>query len=343
MDLEISKSNFSQNKINRNHFFDFITGIFIVQIIIMHCFSFWGSYSWFELLNTISTIYLPWFFFKSGYYYKDQNISTTITSLSKKLLIPYLVWLLIGLCVYILINGNSFSAIQNLIEKDLATIFLCGFSQANGPIWFLLSLFTSSLLSHIILKAKYNSLLWILLLIIGYYLSSTNIVLILGLNNIFICSSFYILGVKSRIIKINKLKIKSIVIFILIFIYTFIFIISHSFVHLRKNELLYGSYFSFVILNSIGLITLLLFSEIFPNISLYPINFIGRHSMIYFCAHWPLIFIVEHSLRLMHLDLHAYRLLSIIFIFLLCTVLIKPIEKIAYITRAIKKNKHNPL
>lgn len=129
-----------------------------------------------EMLNPIVvypwlSFFMPWFFYKSGYFFQKKPFKEQIQKDSRKFLLPFIVWSLIGYMLYLWFsyeNGNL--TFHSATYTILRNFFLTGKIPINGPLWFLLSLFGVKCIANLILpirKTKFFHFVNIIIIIIG--------------------------------------------------------------------------------------------------------------------------------------------------------------------------------
>ncbi len=87
----------------RDSSLDAACGLFIVYMIVGHAFqwSFTTSDSFYKYSDYVLFMFMPWFFFKSGMFYKKQkSVKLVIHKCIKKLIVPYLVYSAVGEIVF---------------------------------------------------------------------------------------------------------------------------------------------------------------------------------------------------------------------------------------------------
>lgn len=313
----------------RNDFFDFITGLFIIQIVVMHVFQsthFYGN----DVVQKIeywSFFCMPWFYFKSGYYSKKIEIpfKTYLNERIKRLFIPYVSWLFIGwICCFPAELAREHPLWHILLYPFYSFLRQGGGGFGNAPIWFLLSLFYVSLLYYLIEHAKIR---WIVILfpLAGAILSFYKISLPLGLSNLFITAFFYYVGKYSRnLLQSRNLKVRFLMTGICFILFLFINTFWHSKVHLVNNMLANGSYLIFIFASSIILFGIAACASIKTSLTIPGINYVGKHSMTFFVLHWPIMKILHPFLPEEGGIPIAVMLIAIGTI---CSLLVKPVEK----------------
>ena len=153
-------------KIDRLFYLDNITGIFIIHMIFV-CHigildnGFYSNNAILQGLSLLCGCFMSWFFFKSGMFYKPtENIRKFIKQLSKKLLVPYVVFCGISYPIDLLITKHNTSVSLSLVEylSPLKEIIIREATISNCAVWFLLSLFIVQV-SVQLLNKKYNMLI----------------------------------------------------------------------------------------------------------------------------------------------------------------------------------------
>ncbi len=284
--------------------YDLISGLFIVQIIMMHILQFakvFDNNTYFTLVMHISFFFMPWFYFKSGYFHKnDQKLDKQyLKTKAKKLLIPFISFFIIGSIIQISIELYE-------AQRPAWRIFLSPFYQflqngnggsGNLPLWFLISLFFTNIIYTAI--NQYN-LKWVIIMfpIIGYILQLYHVKLPLGINNLFLAIFFYFAGNIFHKLE-NTQKIIQLIIAVPLYILNVFY--CNSYVGFMTNTLAYGDYFIYIISSLAGIILLNFIGSKLNYLK--PINYIGKNSFIYYVLHWPILNILWNILK--HFSWHS--------------------------------------
>lgn len=124
-------------------FLDFISGVLLLKIMLGHSLQASGlDNSLFYKFIGLLYFAMPWFFFKAGMFHKKQSIYVEIRKSFRRLLIPYIIFCVIGILVFVVSQicaGHALNVI--LFKKLLAQIITHGSCRYNEALWFLLSLF----------------------------------------------------------------------------------------------------------------------------------------------------------------------------------------------------------
>ena len=80
------------NEKKRYTFLDEICGLFIIHMILWHCFqnADMMDNSVYRIMNRIFFFFMPWFFYKAGIFFDSRKgIKTVFVSSTKRLLVPF--------------------------------------------------------------------------------------------------------------------------------------------------------------------------------------------------------------------------------------------------------------
>jgi len=295
----------------RLKYFDFVSGLFMIQIIIMHILQFsenFATSSVFSFIMHVSFFFMPWFYFKSGYLYSTPKNGSKVyfKSKAKSLLLPFVLFTLIGFVLYFpfeVMESNR-SIIRILMSPGFAMIRWGNGGVGNQPIWFLLSLFLALAGFFLLDKFKVKGLI-ILFPLIGYalYYFNLNLPLPLGLSNVFLGIFFLYAGYIFRN-EIEKSKYAKPILWLSLIIYSVVQIFWFSSLDMRINTVTSGSYFVYLLSALCGLVLIYAIGKKIDYVK--PINYIGENSMVYFVAHWPILFLVKNMMDLMNFKTTGY-------------------------------------
>lgn len=115
---------------------------------------------------------MPWFFFKSGKFFKKREPEEHWYNDSRKLLRTFVIWSVIGYMLFLLFGWLQHSlSLRSATYSVLRGFFLTGKIPLNEPLWFLLTLFGVRFMANWILPQKEEKYYWLKLdtvIIIGY-------------------------------------------------------------------------------------------------------------------------------------------------------------------------------
>lgn len=115
---------------------DWICGLLIIHMIIGHICQ-WADIDY--VLDEILFFFMPWFFFKGGMFHKSTDMKTMITKCAHRLLVPFVVFSIIGQIIYSIKIIAEQEPIHNL--NFIKTVLFQGAFPGNLALWFLLTLF----------------------------------------------------------------------------------------------------------------------------------------------------------------------------------------------------------
>lgn len=269
----------------RDTYFDSIAGLLIIVMIINHIKQ-WSNLTELPIIKNLDIIVftiMPWFFFKAGMYFKNDNNNNVIRKIRQRYIKPFIYFSIIGqffFVFYMMQNGNH--DIKDYIVVPVKTLLISGAVSGNLPLWFLIPLsFVYLILNNC--KNKENLLLLFTILVYSA-VCFWDIKLPYYIYTILSGLIFYIIGLKMKKIQFNNyVFIASLIIYLSIYMFI------PSKVDMRSNILISGYYVLWFIFGICGVIT---FNNLFKRIKFLNIGFlekIGIDSMVYYVVHWIII------------------------------------------------------
>lgn len=274
-----------ENK-NRENYIDAISAILIIYMILLHIFQMTNKESFLSsFYMKILFFFMPWFFFKAGMYFKCSDWKTVIAVGLKRLIIPYLVFSLIGYVVqlieFIVTGDNNWGY---LVISPIAHFLLNGALWGNLALWFLLSLFFVRLLLQLIVSRN-----------ISFYAASfVSLFIAFALHFVDFRIPLYIANTCSGLffalcgyhLRYNQFKRKWVIIGLIAYLYNLF--ISKSGVDMFHNQLGNGYYLVWIFASLGGCITI---NNLFKYMSLgnVRLNVIGKDAMSYYVMHYALL------------------------------------------------------
>lgn len=290
---------------NRNKPLDIARGISIFLIVLSHSYCTWQY--------LFAFFYVQVFFFLSGVFFNhNQTLENSFYKKTKGLIFPYLFFGFICSLLVLLSGRNS---IENLHIYDPD-------SFDNGPLWFLISLYTAFIILFSLNQFCKRKLITIvissILFIISYYLGLNKIDDYTNFTKATLCIPFILMGSYYLSFEsyLKRYKFPLFVISILgclIFVYVFHINIGLRWLILPDNPTL------FIFSSIIGILLIISLSNIlerirFINISL---SFWGMNSLFILCIHWPIVRIIYDNFIQSHIK---SNFISIIFSIIVCYV-----------------------
>lgn len=276
--------------------FDSVTGLLIFWMIGYHALQ-WANLKESEVYQSglkLFFFFMTWFYFKSGFFYGKRSTLERITHDFKKLIIPMLFWGGVGylfLIPQLLIVESQ--PLWKVIVWPFYSLIISGDIIGNAPLWFLLSLFlVRATVSFLI---NLDSLLIVFFMLCffcaGFFLSSHNAILPLGLSTLPLGVFFCLYGVLLRRLGLIENSFNKVLFFLIWFGGGFVFTSQFSYIDFHRNSVLYGDYWSYV---SSSMVMLILFLLLFRFFNLRFITWVGKKSMYFLVLHWPFFIVVKY-------------------------------------------------
>jgi fucose 4-O-acetylase-like acetyltransferase len=198
----------------REWWIDYAKAICIFLVVFIHLLTsgYFKGITYSVNINVLTlgeVFYMLLFFFVSGYLYRDLNPKMALEKYFKRLIVPYFFFSFVGIFVIVLLNGyyKNINIFLHSMGRLLPSLFITGtYSNviaANGPIWFLLALFTV-IISFSLMKTYFKEYKYILIVILGfnavlYTLNAWNIqVIYLAFNSAILGLMFFFVGYLSK-------------------------------------------------------------------------------------------------------------------------------------------------
>jgi fucose 4-O-acetylase-like acetyltransferase len=289
----------------RINYIDIAKGICMLLVILHHIE---GPLYNANIQRVIMSFMMPSFFLLSGFSFRKYN-SFANFALRKinKLIVPFVFFSFITcllFCIGWAITGKFNNMLQ--IPKNEIIALKNNDLYLNTPIWFLISLFETSLMFYLVysicykfnVKDRYRKLIMALISLsvgaIGYLLGINRIDLPLWIDTSMTAIPFYFFGyfLKEKMDFLSQNNLEKYVPVIL-FVFGLIVYYYANFVNMRIN-VYSGSFFSFYLCAICGIIFVLLFSKFVIRVPV--ISFIGRYSVIILGTHLNLLWILKRYL-----------------------------------------------
>ena len=286
----------------RYTYLDTVGGIMIIHMMyVVHAAHFTNVSPWLvEYVMELMTCFLPWFYFKSGMFYKDgSSLIEDFAKRVKKLLLPFAVFSFIGWGLIFILGSlwMTDASVVDLLKDSLSTFLWEGAFNGNFALWFLFSLFLVCVTYRMLRKLRINNRVIMLLSFAcawGIYQFDLSFPTYVGnfCNGLF----FYSLGVELKQKQFyNALFYASCLILV---ISAFL----PSYLDFRANKILIGHQ-SYLLVELYCFAGIIFFNNIFyrffPN-RIPLLTHVGENSMKYYVVHY--IFLIG-----------LFRLLTMVF------------------------------
>lgn len=321
--------------INRNYTIDILKGEGILLMILGHTLVCPNIKIW------IYGFHMPLFFILSGYVFNDtkwfqKGFKKFIQSRLKYLIIPYCCFFFINLGIKLLTDliGSEFSP-----DDMLKYIILGGgysydiFMPNCAPIWFLTTLFCSSILFWFLTKLKNTNIknvIIILQLVLLYIICQ--ILPLRGFNQLpwhidvaLLGSVFMLFGYKYKSICIHKISFKKRMLISCIFLITAsIIIILNGRINMVNNEyqnlilFIIGALMMFICLH---LLTAELYIRFPQNIILRFLGYIGKRTLVFIGFNFVINSILLKITKALGWDNYIYNIIDIFIVTIIGIIL----------------------
>lgn len=271
----------------RHNHLDIIAGILIIFMVYHHAF----SNSFLDVLSSrLLFFYMPWFFFKAGMFFKkDVGIKDVLIKSARRLLLPFVVFSVIGRVEYAIELWALNNLHINIVSNALFDIIKTGSVFGNGPLWFLLTLFfVRVIFAYLSSRVKP---LWIIPFfggVIAFIFYYFEVCVPLYLGNTCLGTFFFGLGCLLKDLEYKRIALVFCLIFYLLAV--IFFPILGSFVN-NSSE----SYIWWLISSLAGIVT---YNNVFKRINLKKgvLVFCGQHSLEILVSHMPVINLIRFLL-----------------------------------------------
>lgn len=280
----------------RQDYLDGVAGIMILYMLYSHICCWVPEIKINETVTRVLFLFMSWFFFKSGMFYKRSSIKETIFRGWRSLLVPFLFFSLIGEFVFALKYWlNDGSDWISYFVNSAKVVYHQGAFAGNAPLWFLLTLFVVKLMFNFISGIS-EKRIFIYVVSVSSFLLAYMLNLIGFSDNYYIANmllglSFYCMGY----ILVN-IQYRRIVFFLSSVAFFCLIIFIPTYLDFRSNTIsANGNYIAWGLACVCGVIML---NNIFKYLYSYSkiisaFVYIGRHSMAYYIMHWIVLGVTQ--------------------------------------------------
>lgn len=280
-------------------YLDLISGLFILQIVLMHILQWsglWGMGTFFDYWDKAFFFFMPWFYFKAGLFLnRKRTLKEWIKCDFFRLLLPYAVFSVIGSLIWMEFDiWEGEKPLWKIPLSPLAGVVVNGAPGGNMPLWFLFSLFWSRLLFRIV-PERGEIYAFVVAVAAGAVLSEYRLQLPFSFSTAFPGLAFLLLGKWSRNYVVGDKKVAGGGIYLLLAAYVACVCFFSPFAGMRLNQFVMGSlseglsYLMIVLLSWIGCLTISFVIRLFP-FRIWLLEYLGKDSMLFYVVHWiPLL------------------------------------------------------
>ncbi len=343
----------------RNHAFDLLCGICIIRMMLLHITNAcgFGNADWWTPIMHWSYFFMSFFFFKAGYFNKtvSGNTKEYLKDKAKRLLIPYVVWGMIGNTIYFFFVWFIFDP-QNALSKQVKLSHLWESSQFYGniPCWFLFSFFMAYAVAHLIAKVpplfkvrlfgkmRNFKIHWFIFLLplLSYWLWTKKNPMWFDIDNVFIGIYLFYLGrvwhfAIEKMGESVSIGVSGVLLAIFIYLNGI-----YGGEYTMVDNIWEGNTYIVIVNITLALCGLSGILLCIPVPRIPVINYIGEHSMVFFVAHYPIMMLYKMirsaNVRTLRGHWDDYTILILI-LFGVCFLLVPYVEKVPWMSGRFKK------
>ncbi|HQO09387.1 MAG TPA: acyltransferase family protein [Clostridiales bacterium] len=276
---------------------DFIKGFGIILVVIGH--------ATIPRSEWIYSFHVPLFFFISGYVNKERTFFENLRSKLSSIYFPFVIFNILTWIFFFIITLLK-GDITNSSNKVNLFRTIIGFENSvpqNGPLWFLLCLFTVSIIYSILCILKNEYLKFLLVVCVGtggYFLSELYTDLPFKIETAMVMLFFFYTGsiisktgISAKIDNIPLIHVLNIS-FALSFLHYLLNAWNISSSGIERVSVLenrYGTVLLFFLSAFAAVSYIFILSKKIDNIR--SINFLGENSLLILCFHYPVLQYIE--------------------------------------------------
>ena len=271
---------------------DLAAGILMLWIITFHAVN--GSKVFGNVDARVAipflTFSMPWFYYKSGSFFRRNREGEGLERDVRKLLFPYLKWTILGFLAYLTMMAiDGTFCVEECLQKPLDTFWIYGYVPLDVPVWFVLSLFMVKVLAHFLFKLKVHPLF---LVVLGFGVAfslhvADNQRIPVYFSNIPMGLAFFMLGNMCHQYEEKLWVFVPCLVGYLLFLF-----LDTPVVGLHRNVYLGGNYYLWPLFSICGIVAfnnlckwLCLAFEKIATCHFRPISFIGQYSIQLLVSH----------------------------------------------------------
>ena len=262
----------------RDKSIDAVAGMMIIVMVVGHCVAEGYLKTFINVLN----FFMPWFYYKSGMFYRVQSNLECIIGGGKKLLAPYIKYTFLGWIVAsILMALRGDYNWMHYVLTPFKEILSVGAIQGNLVLWFLPTLFASKVIfNYCLLKGIPSLVIALMTLTTGNVIYYTGNPVPPYITTTFTGLFFYSMGYMLRDYQNKKPLCYASLLGVLCF-----WIMGLTIVNMKNNILLTGYYPLWYLFSVMGCVAVNYVFRKSPY-SFPILRWVGVNSLIIYCTHW---------------------------------------------------------
>ena len=234
--------------------------------------------------------FMPWFFYKSGQFFKKTSTKDLWKKDSQKLLKTFVIWSAIGYIFYLLIGLlNDSLTLRNTTYSIVRGLFLTGKVPINTPLWFLLTLFGVRFVAKKLLPERGDRYTWVKIVsivLVGYAICYLAYHFNHRLMPYWVANGAAGLGFFTVGYAMRDYEQKWWVIVPCILVYILGCVLGFPIVDMLPNQLVAGNYLFWIPSAFCCIIVYnTLYQWIYKFIRIKPIELVGQNAMVIYVVH----------------------------------------------------------
>ena len=286
---------------------------------------------WMEISNPMQTFpfllfFMPWFFYKSGMFFRIRPAKELFIYDCKKLIKPFVIWSLVGYVCYVvmcLLDGTA--TLHRLTYSVIRGAFLTERIPINKVLWFLMTLFFVRQISNVALKKVHPLFIALLGVVIAYVCHLTEFRLMpdwvpnSGIGLFFFSIGYWL----NHNVQISQ-KVKNTTSWISLFVFCMWCIISYMIpndslgripiVEMVENLHIQGIYILWYAICFLGIIGFNLLIRKSESLPLSFLSWMGKNAMLIYIIHYIPCQILSWVANVYCIRMSAWLLIGLILV-----------------------------
>lgn len=312
----------------RQQHLDTVGGFLIIVVVVWHCFQWCGFEAYMVPFMKFFSFCMPWFLYKGGMFSKQKKLTDVLARSYRRLILPYIVYSIIGLFAYCLysfaVERTEFSFI-GCLSFQFGLFVQGGSVYGNLPLWFFVALVGARILFSVILNLinysnQYLKYLGYIILILSILLPvvslfTPHMLFPRWISYIFMATAYYAAGYY-----LGKIKLDLPILIFMFLAYTAIIVIYPTWYDLFTCRLICGNILFWYPQSLLGILAINGISKLLSgNLSI--LVKLGQNTLPIFCLHWIIIEVMVAGYQFINID-NNYIMLSVL---LLANITLLPI------------------
>lgn len=282
---------------SRDSSLDWIAGVLITVTIFLHIDEWTGAeWGFWNKVGSVFGFIMPWFFFKSGMFYKETGFKTNDSRIWRSLGVPFLTFSLFSWFVWLItaIYQHGIDGLLFIIKYSIANIANYGLLPGNGALYFIASLWLCRYLYprlHKRIRNNYIIAIAAYAVAFAFKCFDTMIIhrcLVLVVPTAFMGLAYYAIGVQWRDM---QYRMPFFIIAVVIYAIAIIFKAREVSFYVAGINDSFAIWATYPIVALASIVAWNNLARYIPDrlLRIVDLGYIGRNSMSYYCIHLIII------------------------------------------------------